>query len=405
MKKVTIFGDIMCEPLLLKAAKKANGQYDFHGVFDHMRDMITDSDYTIANLETPLAGKNAVYTNSLFSFNTPDSFADAIKDAGISLVTTANNHCLDRGMDGLIRTVKVLEEKGIPSFGTWKQPEDRKEAVYVDLGDCRVAVLSATYGTNYAVNHAQLNENQEKCISILHPYSEPVYKKKVTVAKKHSFPKKVSLKLFYLLQEETRIKILKSLHKTYNTPREDDYLDKDSAMPYFESLRRDIEIARSKADIVLFYPHVGGQFNINPGAFTKYTFEQAMIMGVDAIVASHPHIVQRAEYTDNIPCFYSIGNFSMSPNSVYLLHEHLPNYGLAVHLYIEDKQIARTTFSIVKMVENKNEMLTVWPVDALWKVLDMEGKQNLERDVQQLYMTVTGRKMTEDCIKAEYIFD
>ena len=126
MKKITLFGDVMCEPLLLKKAKQKDGQYVFDSVFEKIRPMIEEADYSVCNLETPLAGINAGYTNSLFSFNTPDSFADAIKKSGISLVTTANNHCLDRGIDGLKRTVQVLEEKGIPHYGTWKSIEDRK---------------------------------------------------------------------------------------------------------------------------------------------------------------------------------------------------------------------------------------------------------------------------------------
>ena len=95
----------------------------------------------------------------------------------------------------------------------------------------------------------------------------------------------------------------------YNWPREDDYLDLITAEPYFDNLRSNIRKAKETADIVIFYPHVGGQFNINPGPFTEYTFEQAMEAGCDAIIASHAHIVQKAEIKENVPCFYCIGNF------------------------------------------------------------------------------------------------
>ena len=109
--KITIIGDIMCEPRLLKASK-SKGHYNFDGVFQNVKDLFKESDYVIGNLETPLAGKEKGYTNGLFSFNTPDEFADAVKASGIDLVTTANNHCFDRGIDGMIRTLEVLEKKG-----------------------------------------------------------------------------------------------------------------------------------------------------------------------------------------------------------------------------------------------------------------------------------------------------
>ena len=401
MKKITLFGDVMCEPLLLKKAKQKDGQYVFDSVFEKIRPMIEEADYSVCNLETPLAGINAGYTNSLFSFNTPDSFADAIKKSGISLVTTANNHCLDRGIDGLKRTVQVLEEKGIPHYGTWKSIEDRKEAAYFTLGNQKVALISCTYGTNFAVNHYKLNKAEEKCIYLLHAHNEPVYQK-TNLRSKSSLLKRAWRRLLREFSEETKTRILRTLGMTYNTPREDDYLDKNSAMPYFDILRNDIKKARMNADIVIFYPHVGGQFNINPGPFTRYTFEQALTMGCDAIVASHPHIVQKAEIIEGIPCYYSIGNFSMSPNSIYLLYEHLPNYGLAVHLYIENKKIVKTTFSILRIVEEKGQMLTVWPIDRYYAENDENKKREIEKHVHQIYRTVTGKCLTEQIIRCEY---
>ena len=402
MNKITLFGDIMCEPLLLKSAKQEDGHYNFDGVFKNVRSMIDEADYTIANLETPLAGEEAGYTNNLFSFNTPDSFADAIKNSGISLVTTANNHCLDRGLEGLKRTVRVLEEKSIPYFGTNKCKEDRAEAAYFQLGDQKIALISCTYGTNYAVNHCRISQDDEECIHLLHPHHEPVYVRKAS-AKSSSLPRKVWRRFLRVFSEETRIRIRKALHLTYNSPREDDFLDELTARPYFERLKNDIKKAGEKADIVIFYPHVGGQFNINPGAFTEYTFKQAVEGKCDAIIASHPHIVQKAEFKEGIPCFYSIGNFSMSPNSVYLLHEHLPDYGLAVHLYAENKKIVKTTFSILKIVENKDEMLTVYPVDEYCDIYTGTAeREKTVSDICQIYMTVTGKELESKAICREY---
>jgi hypothetical protein len=38
--KITILGDMMCEPPVLKAAKQKNGEYDFAPVFKEVKNML-----------------------------------------------------------------------------------------------------------------------------------------------------------------------------------------------------------------------------------------------------------------------------------------------------------------------------------------------------------------------------
>lgn len=120
--KLTFIGDIMCELPLLKAAHTKKG-YDFDSVFVGTTDLFNSADYVVGNLETVFAGKSVGYTRSLYSFNTPDSFLDSLKRAGIDMCVTANNHCLDRGLDGLKRTLYELDKRGISHIG------DRKSVV------------------------------------------------------------------------------------------------------------------------------------------------------------------------------------------------------------------------------------------------------------------------------------
>ena len=80
----------------------------------NMAEELIKYDYVIANLETPIAGEDLQYTKELYSFNSPVQFAEALKMTGVHCVTTANNHCLDRGIDGLKKTVDNLELLGYP---------------------------------------------------------------------------------------------------------------------------------------------------------------------------------------------------------------------------------------------------------------------------------------------------
>src|SRR5690625_3902976 len=99
--------------------------YDFKSVFEDVKPIFTEADLALANFETTTAGNAMEYTGYPI-FNSPDETIDAIKDAGIDVLTTANNHSLDTGSQGLKRTVEVIREKGLSSVGTYdEKPESR----------------------------------------------------------------------------------------------------------------------------------------------------------------------------------------------------------------------------------------------------------------------------------------
>ena len=151
MKKISFVGDIMCEkPLMSAVTKYSDGVYS--DLFKGTKKYFESSDIVIANLETVFAGKEVGYTDDVYSFNTPDSFAQALGQSGIDYVTTANNHCLDRGIDGAIRTLDKLDEQGIKAFGTYRNKEERKAYESLNIDGFRIGLISYTYGTNVDQN-------------------------------------------------------------------------------------------------------------------------------------------------------------------------------------------------------------------------------------------------------------
>jgi len=125
-------------------------------------------------------------------------------------------------------------------------------------------------------------------------------------------------------------------------------------------------------------------------------------LGFDAVFAAHSHTSQKAEYLTGMPCFYSMGNVSMSPGTFYSVSECLPEYGLAAHLYISDKAIQKVTFSIFKMVEENDEPLRVVPVHELIETLSGEKREKLLADVASVYERVTGKALPGEELQAEY---
>lgn len=146
--RFAIAGDIMAHASQLAAAyDKKCDCYDFKPVFAAAAPLFKGVDVALANFETTLPGKNY---SGYPQFGAPDALVDAIKSAGINLVTTANNHALDKGKDGVIRTLKVLDEKGIPHLGTYASEADyEKQRVFLlTKNGITVAMLDYTYGTN-----------------------------------------------------------------------------------------------------------------------------------------------------------------------------------------------------------------------------------------------------------------
>jgi len=60
----------------------------------------------------------------------PDDFAKALKDASIDILVTANNHSFDKGVSGVVRTIKVLDSLYINHTGTFKNFEDFKKITH-----------------------------------------------------------------------------------------------------------------------------------------------------------------------------------------------------------------------------------------------------------------------------------
>lgn len=110
---ITAIGDIMCQNTQYKDAyDSSNDTYDFSYVFSEIKSRFEDSDLTIGNLETTLAGEERKYSGYP-TFNTPEQLAKNLKDLGIDVLSTANNHSLDKGYDGLVSTLNFLDEQNI----------------------------------------------------------------------------------------------------------------------------------------------------------------------------------------------------------------------------------------------------------------------------------------------------
>ena len=145
---LTAIGDVMCHNTQYwDAYQKETNTYDFSYVFDDIKNNNKKSDISVASLETCFAGEERGYSNYP-TFNSPDSLAYSLKDIGIDVLSTAGNHCLDMGFDGLSRTIDVLNKADISHLGTYKTQEERDKILFKYTKGLKVAFINYTYGTN-----------------------------------------------------------------------------------------------------------------------------------------------------------------------------------------------------------------------------------------------------------------
>ncbi len=145
---LVFMGDVMGHDSQIKSARIGDSdRFDYNSCFKYLKHDIKSADIAIANLEVTLAGKPY---KGYPGFSSPDTLVDALQNAGIDAVVMANNHCVDRRKAGLNRTCDILDKKGMPRTGAFKDSLDRiqNNPMILEAKGFRLAVLNYTYGTN-----------------------------------------------------------------------------------------------------------------------------------------------------------------------------------------------------------------------------------------------------------------
>ena len=384
--KVSFIGDIMCEKSFLNAAR-ARGVYGFKKAFSGLTEFFGKSDYVIGNLETVCAGEEKRYTHELYSFNTPDSFVSALHLCGIDFVSTANNHCLDRGVDGMKRTLDVLDANNIGHTGTYRTKDEAARPCIIDVNGLKIGLVAFTYGTNPNMNGVVLSENELYYVDLL---------------QKQTYSKDTSIKgkLKGLATVETKTKIKKALGKPYKNITVDD-MPNGFDPQYLSKLSEAIRRIKEQSDYSICLLHCGGQFNNQPGAYSEYMMNFLQEQGVDSIIGNHPHNVQKSELKDNGIVTYCLGNVSISPSSIYVPMENLPDYSIMVHMYFKkhDKKLQKITASVLKIVEENNGYLNVLPVTEIYRT---NQDQKLLDDTRKILECFSQKKYEDFSMQEEW---
>ena len=210
-----------------------------------VRGVLSAADLAVVNLETAVTERGERAAKQ-YAYRTPPSTLVALRDAGVDVVTLANNHGMDYGVQGVRDTVAAAEQVGLPAVGIGLD-EDRAYAPHVaDVRGTRVAVIGATQVLDAAFLESWV-----------------------------AGPDKPGLA---------------SARRT-------------------ERLVAEVQDARTQADVVVVYLHWGRELDPCPLPRQQELARALVDAGADVVVGAHAHVPLGGGYLDGAYVDYGLGNF------------------------------------------------------------------------------------------------
>lgn len=256
--KLTATGDILLHDRIYNISKTTDGGYDFKDKMAPAKKLLEAGDISVANLETLVAGEEMGIT-SFPKFNNPVELAENLKSFSTDIVTNSNNHTMDFGEEGALKSIENIEKAGLMYVGSHKSEEDRKEFRVIEANGIKCAFLSYS-ATNLGDSAPKGKE--------------------------------------YLLNRVYGGRFQK--------------LRKD-----IERLKKE-----KQPDAVIVSLHFGREFTLYPNSFQKEISAYVSDAGADIIIGNHPHVLQPAEWIMNSRgkktfVIYSLGNFYSGQKGLY----------------------------------------------------------------------------------------
>jgi poly-gamma-glutamate capsule biosynthesis protein CapA/YwtB (metallophosphatase superfamily) len=144
-------GDVLTHGAVLRQAaaygRRVNQPYDFRPMFTDLRPIISRADLAVCHLEVPLS-PNERHISSWPAFNAPPQLAAALRWAGYDACSTASNHSMDQGPQGVAATLGVMDTAGLRHPGTARTANEAAQSTILEVRGLRVGLVSATYGLN-----------------------------------------------------------------------------------------------------------------------------------------------------------------------------------------------------------------------------------------------------------------
>lgn len=246
-------GDTQFSGSTLTAVKNHGAAYPF----SYVKKDLQSADYAVLNLETSITNLPDSYRDrsQRYNFKAPASVLSGIKQSGVDLISIANNHALDYGQQGLLDTMKSINNAGLSYMGAGKTMKEAFSARTVIIKGKRIKFIAAT---RFAPSSSQFTFKSSTKAGVAGAYQ-------------------------------------------------------------LDPLIKAIQNEKKNADYIVLYLHWGVEKSSKPAAYEwDYLKRIVKETDVDAIIGSHPHVLQGFTYYPKksktgsvkyVPVAFSLGNF------------------------------------------------------------------------------------------------
>jgi poly-gamma-glutamate capsule biosynthesis protein CapA/YwtB (metallophosphatase superfamily) len=221
-------------------------------VFKGVKDAFDKADIVLVNLECTISDRGTPWPK-MFRFRAPPIAAQVLHDAGVDVVSQANNHAVDYGWTAFDDAQALLAEQQVAVVGAGATRELAHAPVIVERNGLRVAflaylgVFAGAYGWS-----------------------------------------------------------------AYDWEATDDHAG--LALAHLRQIRHDVKRATTLADVVVVYYHAGVEMDPRPTQLERDIARVALEAGASLVVGAHPHVLQTTSQHGHTLVAYSMGNFVFDMN-------------------------------------------------------------------------------------------
>ena len=147
---IVVTGDVLLHPPLVEQARADSpGRHgmDFAPMLAAQKPYVQGADLGICHLETPLAPAGGPFSGYP-EFSVPPQVLPALAATGYDACSTASNHTLDQGADGVNRTLEDLDAAGLAHDGSYRTARDAAIPTILTTPHGKVGFISVAYGFN-----------------------------------------------------------------------------------------------------------------------------------------------------------------------------------------------------------------------------------------------------------------
>ena len=274
---VTAVGDNLIHYSVYKNAEQLAGpgeNFDFKPLYENVKYLIEEADVAIINQETIISESNELRgaNGGALLFNSPPEVADAVIDMGFDVITMANNHLLDFGIDALEESINFWNQKAeqydLTVLGAYLNEADAENIRVREVNGVKIAFLAYTMNING-----------------------------------------------FEIPDDSPIRVILN--------EEEDVIE------------RQIRYADQIADAVVVSAHWGAEDTHEVSEDRKILAQKMVDWGADVILGSHPHTAQTMEWLTREDgskgfVFYSMGNFICYQTDNFNVVGEMPDFDIVL---------------------------------------------------------------------------